>query len=184
MAPSPDSSDVRPVIPDTSGIIDRASPFATTYRLPERADYDDCDGLVLALDSLEIHVSRLRFQLYLEGLLRVWPDGLVAVRLSYHRTFVEMQCVTDWGASPEGLECPHPQKDQAFRQLVDATCYREDGGFVLLCEEHLEDKSLGPAALRVLIDRVIPPKRRAALRKATLQASLEPTATARPGPRL
>lgn len=170
--------------PDLTGWMEH-SPGHTTYQLPERGTLAQADEVVLLMDYLESHISRIRFQLFLEQLVNEWPDTVYCLCIYMVRTDNSSQHPLGfywkgWALghrNEKGENPPMNEAEPAFWQLVHDAAYPDDQGFWPLVQQHFGPKTaLQPITrdrARAIIETVIPPAARALMAQDNLDQTLD-----------
>lgn len=171
---------------DLYGLVDHAGGLEVLYRLPQAPGSDasdaDLDRLVLALDQVEEHVSRLRFALFVRQVLRAWPEGIAAVGLSTVSKsdppgYMGWR-VSCWKPDASGALVEEPSPDRDFVVAVANAAYEDDPGFVALAQRHLPAQGRPAPRTRAELAELalapLDPATRAALAQAALAGRLPP----------
>lgn len=172
--------------PDLTGWMEH-TPGRTTYQLPERGTLAQADEVVLLMDYLESHISRIRFQLFLEQLVEGWPDTVHCLCVYMVRTRHDPNHPLGfywkgWALGhpdEQGVNNPMNEAEPTFWQLLHDAAYPDDQGFWLLVREHFGEKTalktITRAKAQALIEAVIPQQARALMAQEHLDKSLQPT---------
>ncbi len=173
--------------PDLTGWMEHI-PGQTTYRLPERGTLAQADEVVLLMDYLESHISRIRFQLFLEQLVNEWPDTVYCLCVYMVKTQHDSKHPLDFYWKGFALGYPNEkgenpsmnEAEPAFWQLLHDAAYPDDDGFWLLVREHFGPKmglkTITRDRARAMIDAVIPSSARALMAQDTLDQTLDKAA--------